>query len=145
MYNETRGLVNTIVILYEKHGGCLQLKVKILPGAGTSDGTWEIIEMRDFLQFHAPNLRAHIHVCKQFPPFHILNEELMSGGKDLGMSGGCYWKPFELSKEEYNSLREEMLTNPDLGIEYDQSLEENNTMNKWGGAILSKHNPRRKN
>lgn len=122
----------------------MQLKVKILPGVGASDGTWEITEMSDFLQFHAPNLRAYIHVCKQFPPFHILNEELISGGSDQGMSGGCFWKPFELSREEYDLLREEMLTNPEYNIEYDKSLEEKTTMKKWCGAVLTKHNSRRK-
>lgn len=136
---------SSTVILHKKHGYLLQIKVKILPGVGAADGAWEIIEMNDFLQFHAPDLRAHIHVCKQFPPFHILNEELMSGGSDQGMSGGCYWKPFELSEEEYILLRDEMLTNPELEIEYDQSLEEMPTMKKWCGAVLSKHNPRRKN
>ncbi len=122
----------------------MQVKVKILPAVGKADGSWEIVEMSDFLLFHAPGLRMHVHICKQFPPLHILNEELRSGGSDQGMSGGCYWKPFELSEEEYNLLRDEMLTNPELDIEYDQSLEEKTTLKKWCGSVLSKHNPRRR-
>ena len=123
----------------------MQIKVKILPAVGAADGSWEFIEMEEFLLSHAPDLRSHVYICKQFPPFHILNEELMTGGSDQGMSGGCYWKPFELSKEDYDLLRDEMLTNPELEMEYDQSLEEKATLRKWCGAVLSKHNPRRKN
>lgn len=100
--------------------------------------------MIDFLTSYAPVLRAHIYSGKQFPPFHILNEELMSGGSDQGMGGGCIWKPFELSIEEYELLREEMLTSPELNLEYDESLEEKSSLKKWCGAVLTKHNPRRK-
>lgn len=121
----------------------MQIKVKILPGTGASDGTWKFIELDQFLTFHAPNLRSPIHICKQFPPFHILNQELLSGGKDLGMSGGCYWKSFELSEDEYLLLREEMLTNPTFDIEYDQALEDKTTLKQWCGAVRTKHNPRR--
>ena len=110
---------------------------------GSADGKWEIVNMTEFLQFYSPNLRTSVSSCNQFPPFHILNLELVAGGNDLGMSGGCYWKPFELSKDDYNLLRDEMLTDPSNNIEYDNSLEEKASIKKWCGAVLSKHNPRK--
>lgn len=46
------------------------------------------------------------------PPRHILNDFLQRGINDAGMSGGCRWKPFELSENEYDELVEELLTEP---------------------------------
>ena len=39
-----------------------------------------------------------------FPPFHLLNQHLASGGSDGGMSPGAIWKPFTISSEEYTHL-----------------------------------------
>ncbi len=122
----------------------LQIKIKELPGIGESDGTWELIEFSEFILSHAPQLRMYVHVCHQFPPLHIINEELLSGGRDQGMSGACFWKPFELSQEDYNEIKEEMLTNPDFNLDFDEELAERKTLSKWCGAVLSKHNRRNK-
>jgi hypothetical protein len=43
------------------------------------------------------------------PPLHLLNEILSSGDASGGMSPGTSWKPFEISKEEYNELVAELL------------------------------------
>lgn len=122
-----------------------QIKIKILPGMGGSDGNWEIVNFDDFLVRHAPHLAMHVSCTKQFPPFHILNEELLSGGADRGMGGGCYWKPFEVTEEEYKDIREEMLTSPSYDLEYDPSLEDRKTIKKWCGAVISHHNLRNRN
>lgn len=119
-----------------------QIKVKILPGMGRSDGSWEIVSFDDFLLRYSPRLAMLVSCTKQFPPFHILNEELLSGGADQGMSGGCYWKPLEITEQEYKDIREEMLTSPSHDLEYDPGLEDRKTINKWCGAVLSHHNPR---
>ncbi len=109
---------------------------------GSASGEWEIVNFDDFLVHYSPRLAMSVSFIKQFPPRHILNEELLSGGSDQGMSGGCYWKPFEITEEEYNEVREEMLTSPSHDLEYDPGLEDRKTINKWCGAVLSHHNPR---
>lgn len=109
---------------------------------GAADGTWEIVDMKDFLLSHSPNLRMSVFICNQFPPFHILNEELKSGGGDQGMSGGCIWKPFQITEDEYVLIRDNMLTDPTIKLNYDDILEEKQTLKQWCGGVLSKYNPR---
>jgi hypothetical protein len=43
----------------------------------------------------------YLDACGIFPPLHILNAMLRSGGGDGGMSPGSSWQPFEISEEEY--------------------------------------------
>ena len=38
------------------------------------------------------------------PPHSVLNELLNRGVEDAGMSGGCKWKPFQITSEEYVEL-----------------------------------------
>ena len=121
-----------------------QIRIKVLTGIGASDGEWEIVGFDEFLMRHSPGLAMRVYCTKQFPPLHILNEELMSGGADLGMSGGCFWKPFKISEQQYLELSEEMLSSPEYDLEYDKSLEDRLTLKKWCGAVLTKHNPRNK-
>jgi len=121
-----------------------QIRIKILPGVGSADGSWEIVGFDDFLTRYSPGLRMHVTCAKQFPPIHIINEELLSGGNDQGMSGGCFWKPFSLSLEEYNEIAEEMLTSPKYALEYDPRLEGIENLNKWCGAVVAQHNPKKK-
>ena len=120
-----------------------QIRVKILPGIGSSEGKWEVVEFEEFILRYSPSLAMHVNFTKQFPPLHILNEELRSGGQDQGMSGGCFWKPFEISKSDYLKIREEMLTNPVYDLGYDEHLESKTKLSKWCGAVLSHHNPRK--
>jgi hypothetical protein len=59
----------------------------------------------DFLIFF------HIERKKIFPPHKAINDYLMSGGFDHGMSGGATWIPFTIDHDEYqavkNSVQEE--------------------------------------
>lgn len=122
----------------------IQISVKVSPGIGSAIGQWEVVSFDDFLTNLSPGLHMTILACKQFPPFHILNEELKTGGRDLGMSGGCFWKPFELTREEYDEIAEEMLSSPKLDLSYDETLEDRKTLKKWCGSVITHHNPRRK-
>jgi hypothetical protein len=47
------------------------------------------------------------------PSLAELNVVFRKGIRDAGMSGGCKWKPFEITEEEYKELIEELLTLPD--------------------------------
>lgn len=121
----------------------IQIRIKVVPGVGSSEGRWELVGFDEFLTRYSPGLSMAIHTGKQFPPLHIINEELKSGGCDMGMSGGCHWKPFKLSEIEYKEIAKEMLTSPEYDLSYDESLEDRKTLKKWCGAVISHHNPRK--
>ena len=106
---------------------------------GGEEGSWEVIGFDQFILCHSPGLSMYIHCTKQFPPLHILNEELASGGRDMGMSGGCLWKPFKLGLEDYIEIRDEMLTDPELNLSYDKSLEDRPKLSKWCRSVVSKY------
>lgn len=42
--------------------------------------------------------------CGIFPPLPVLNQCLLSGGSENGMSPGATWEPFALSDREYEDL-----------------------------------------
>lgn len=42
--------------------------------------------------------------CGVFPPLHLLNQLLLRGGSEGGMSPGATWQPFSLSEQEYQDL-----------------------------------------
>lgn len=46
----------------------------------------------------------YLTACGVFPPLHILNQILIDGGGDAGMSPGASWTPFRLTEDEYNEL-----------------------------------------
>ncbi|HEX5242754.1 MAG TPA: hypothetical protein VFW23_05775, partial [Tepidisphaeraceae bacterium] len=52
----------------------------------------------------------HIGACGVFPPFHLLNQLLLGGGGEAGMSPGTTWKPFSISAQEYQDLAEAVRT-----------------------------------
>lgn len=54
----------------------------------------------------------HLAACGIFPPRHLLNVKLKTGGGDSGMSPGASWEPFELSESEYAETVAKVL-NPD--------------------------------
>jgi hypothetical protein len=50
--------------------------------------------------------------CGVFPPFHLLNQLLLRGGSQGGMSPGATWEPFSLSPGEYRDLVEAVQSVP---------------------------------
>jgi hypothetical protein len=46
----------------------------------------------------------YLGACGVFPPLHLLNQVLLSGGSQSGMSPGTTWQPFSLSEREYQDL-----------------------------------------
>lgn len=47
-------------------------------------------------------------VTYEIPPRRVLNDVLVRGRLDAGMSGGCIWKPLELSEAEFGDLVDEL-------------------------------------
>jgi hypothetical protein len=88
--------------------------------------------------------------CGIFPPHHILNEFLLTGGGDGGMSPGASWKPFELSREEYDELVQavKLLDPQSLGerarytlvkFDFDSSFDHIDKWEHWVEAVCQKH------
>jgi hypothetical protein len=46
------------------------------------------------------------------PSFEALNEMFAKGIRDAGMSGGCEWKPFQITHDEYREIAEDLRTRP---------------------------------
>jgi hypothetical protein len=81
------------------------------------------------------------------PPFPVLNDLLKHGvpneffpdgllpdGKvqyDAGMSGGCSWKPFEITPDEYEDLVLDLLTDPGSKFEVLDAPAEVQTYRQW--------------
>lgn len=47
--------------------------------------------------------------CNVFPPPHLLNDRLMTGGGDGGMGPGASWTPFTLTQREYDDVLAKVL------------------------------------
>lgn len=111
----------------------LRFKRYVMHCAG---GIWTRGTLRDLLL-------AMPYVLDRFiPPFHVLSYLLKHGvpnglfpdGKvqyDAGMSGGCSWKPFEITQEEYEELVLDLLTDPDSQFEVLDAPTEVQTYRQW--------------
>ncbi|MFP5214053.1 MAG: hypothetical protein ACLGPL_11820 [Acidobacteriota bacterium] len=42
------------------------------------------------------------------PPLSVMNEKFSSGEDDAGMSGGCVWEPFVITRPEYEEVVREL-------------------------------------
>lgn len=74
------------------------LEYEVLPAIGPGT-VKESGTLKDLL-FEIPYLLA----SGLIPPLRVLNELLRTGVHDAGMSGGCKWRPFEISQAEYEEL-----------------------------------------
>jgi hypothetical protein len=57
----------------------------------------------------------YMGACGIFPPMHLLNWKLSTGGGDGGMSPGASWTPFQLGEREYAQLLRNVL-DPDVAL-----------------------------
>jgi hypothetical protein len=113
----------------------LRFKRYVMHCAG---GIWTQGTLKDLL----------LEVLHRFiPPFNVLNHLLRHGvpneffpdgllpnGKvqyDAGMSGGCSWKPFEITREEYEDLVLDLLTDPGAQFEVLDAPPEIQTYSQW--------------
>ena len=81
---------------------------------GCVSGSWVRGSLADLLMA-MPYLVPH-SAQKLLPDLTRLNEILLAGIYDCGMSGGCEWKHFQISEQEYELLEMELLelvTRPD--------------------------------
>jgi hypothetical protein len=92
------------------------------------------------LLFDIPHLAHPLRVFKVIPPFHILNEILISGISEAGMSGGCQWSPFQISEKEYDELVEDLLALPEAGLSVNVELQNSRNLKEWNRRVLGKYN-----
>ena len=99
---------------------------------------WETGTTLDMLE-SMPHMWHYLRVYRIVPPIHILNELFSSGIDEAGMSGGCEWRPFEITSSEYDELVEELITSPDYQCELDAELSRIQTEEEWGKTIMKKY------
>lgn len=106
-----------------------------------SGGIWTRGTLKDLLL-------ATPYILQRFiPPFQVLNyllkhgvpnefflDGLLPDGKvqyDAGMGGGCSWKPFEITREEYEELILDLLTDPESQFYIFDTPAEVQTYKQW--------------
>ena len=72
-----------------------------------SVGTWVHGDLVDLLVAMAYLVPYSAH--KALPDLPQLNEILLTGSYDCGMSGGCEWKPFQIDEQDYKTLEIRLL------------------------------------
>lgn len=88
------------------------------------------------------------------PPFHVIScllqrgvpneffpDGLLPDGKvqyDAGMSGGCCWQPFEITREDYEELVLDLLTDPESQFEVLDAPAEVQTYVQWVEGKLNR-------
>jgi hypothetical protein len=116
------------------------VRYKDLPAVGGS-GHWTHASLPDFL-FAMPYLFV-LGISEQpIPPLIVLNEIFRSGKWDAGMSGGCEWKPFEISGQEYDELVQALANRPEYQFVTAGDLAEVTSLRQWQGKLLSKYGRR---
>jgi hypothetical protein len=101
------------------------------------------------LVYDIPNLDA----LGVFPPLHILNGKLSSGGGDGGMSPGASWEPFIITATEYQLLTDRIRTTPldairpyaryaDVPFVFDPRFDHIQDRYAWMSAVCDEHRSR---
>jgi len=92
--------------------------------------SWETGTTVEFLDA-IPEVCSYLRRYGLIPPLPVLNEILAIGKDDAGMSGGCEWRPFKMTSEEYSAVEEELLTSPRFFVTVDEELRSCQTLAEW--------------
>jgi hypothetical protein len=79
-----------------------KMRYRALPAMGP--GSIPVSGTLKSLLLEIPYLLLPYAPLNIIPPHNVLNELLSRGVEDAGMSGGCKWKPFQITAEEYSEL-----------------------------------------
>lgn len=93
--------------------------------------------------------------CGVFPPLHILNQVLSSGGLGGGMSPGATWEPFTLGRAEYDGLAEAVRRTPlreikpfaryaSARMKFDDGFDHLKDLFEWTKAVCDKQRASRR-
>ena len=102
-----------------------KIKYKILPPVGSYEPEVEgtLVDLIQDLPY--------LLVWNVIPPLGVINEILISGIYDKGMSGGCEWTPFKITQSEYESLVDELLKLPNKKLYVDNQYSYLNNSKEW--------------
>ena len=118
----------------------MDVRFKLHPPVG-DPGHWTHAALPEFL-LSLPYLFL-LHGGEQpIPPLAVVNEVFKSGKWDAGMSGGCEWKPFEISAHEYSELVQALAAHPRYHFVHDDDVADVKSLRQWRGKVLSKHSKR---
>lgn len=93
-----------------------------------------LLEMPYVLHKYIPSFCVLSHLLKYGQPNEFFPDGLLPDGKvqfDAGMSGGCSWKPFEITQEEYEELVLDLLTDPKSQFKILNAPPEIQTYGQW--------------
>ena len=65
-------------------------------GGGSAEVSGTVVDLLDAVPY--------LFAAQLIPPWHVLNDLLRKGVADAGMSGGCTWESFELTRLEWAEL-----------------------------------------
>lgn len=100
--------------------------------------------MSEFLLW-VPGIAYAVKAFHVIPPFEPLNDLLQRGVQDAGMSGGCEWSQFQITREEYDELVEEWLTAPELDAKVARTGTVPRSWREWEEVLVREHQDRGRN
>ncbi len=98
---------NRLGSIPEHRGAELAMKkitYRYLPPVGPRDRSDQVTRSLAYFVQEIP----YFLTFNLIPPLSVMNEEFRSGEDDAGMSGGCAWEPFDITKEEFDELVQEL-------------------------------------
>ncbi len=108
------------------------IRYKVLPGVGFSffypskKGT--VLDLLADIPYFLPS--------KLVPPLVVVNSVLAQGKDDAGMSGGCKWKPFQLTQAEYDEMVAEMKRLGFVELQAPDWVVDSRTFGIWHGEVV---------
>ena len=70
------------------------------------------------------------------PPLRVVNDLLMKGICDAGMSGGCTWDPFQITESDWNDLKEELAAPSSGNREFVEPPTWVDTIDDWNSWVM---------
>ncbi len=74
--------------------------------------------------------------AKLVPPMAALNGQLSKGIEDAGMSGGCKWKPFQLTPEEYAEFAGYLKSLGFVELQAPDWVRDEKTWSRWNAEVV---------
>ncbi|MBE9119039.1 hypothetical protein IQ249_24420 [Lusitaniella coriacea LEGE 07157] len=73
------------------------------------------------------------------PPSRVINSLLLKGELNSGMGGSLEWEVFQLEEDEYVTLVDSLLKQPNLDIFTDKDFQNIEDLDKWVISIFLKY------
>ena len=70
------------------------------------------------------------------PPLHVVNDLLMKGIRDAGMSGGCTWEPFQITETDWKDLKHDLASPRSGNKEFVEPPDWVRTIDDWSSWVM---------